>query len=115
MTLAPEMAKVDVGLGVEEPRYRVGIAARSAGLPGAVGIDRERNPLVSLPRAVGDDRRASRKSFLQGLGMIVTGQVSRKQLAGPIGIAEIAGNALRAGLGDLPLDPGADQHQPRRS
>ena len=32
---------------------------------------------------------------------IVTGEVSRKQLAGPIGIAEIAGNALQRGLGDL--------------
>jgi len=94
--LVPEMAKVDVGLGMKEPRYRVGIAARSAGLLGAVGTDQERNPLVSLPRAVGMTVEVT-KSFLEGLGMMVTGQVSRDQLAGPIGIAEIAGNAMQAG------------------
>jgi regulator of sigma E protease len=94
--LTPEMAKVDVGLGVKEPRYRVGIAARSAGLVGAVGTDRVRNPLVALPRAVGMTVEVT-KSFLKGLGMMVTGQVSRDQIAGPIGIAEIAGNAMQAG------------------
>jgi len=36
-------------------------------------------------------------SFLRGLGMMVTGQVSRNQIAGPIGIAEIAGNAYKQG------------------
>ncbi len=94
--LMPEMAQVDVGLGLKEPRYRVGIAARSSGLLGAVGTDRERNPLVALPRAVGMTVDVT-QSFLKGLGMMVTGKVSRDQLAGPIGIAEIAGNAMQAG------------------
>ena len=35
--------------------------------------------------------------FLRGLAKIVTGEVSRKQVAGPIGIAQIAGNALQRG------------------
>jgi regulator of sigma E protease len=94
--LAPAMASVDVGLGVQEPRYRVGIAARAATLPGALGLDRERNPLVALPRAVAMTVDFT-GSFLRGLGMIVTGQVSRNQIAGPIGIAEIAGNAMQQG------------------
>jgi regulator of sigma E protease len=94
--LAPAMASVDVGLGVQEPRYRVGIAARAATLPGALGLDRERNPLVALPRAV-EMTVDFTGSFLRGLGMMVTGQVSRNQIAGPIGIAEIAGTAMQQG------------------
>jgi regulator of sigma E protease len=47
------------------------------------------------------------RTFLQGLGKIVTGQVSSRQLAGPIGIAEIAHSALQRGweayLGTLVL------------
>ena len=35
--------------------------------------------------------------FLRGLAKIVTGEVSRKQVAGPIGIAQIARNALQRG------------------
>ena len=96
LRLAPAMANVDVGLGVEEPRYRVGIGARAATLQGALGTDVERNPIVALPRAVGMTVDFT-QSFLRGLGMIVTGQVSRNQIAGPIGIAEIAGNAMHQG------------------
>jgi regulator of sigma E protease len=94
--LAPAMTSVDVGLGVQEPRYRVGIAARAATLPGALGLDRERNPLVALPRAVAMTVDFT-SSFLRGLGMIATGQVSRNQIAGPIGIAEIADSAWQQG------------------
>jgi regulator of sigma E protease len=96
VTLAPEMASVDVGLGVEEPRYRVGIAARSSGLAGQIEIEKVRNPLVSLPRAVAMTVDVT-GSFLRGLGLMLTGQVSRNQIAGPIGIAEIAGNAFERG------------------
>jgi regulator of sigma E protease len=96
LRLAPAMANVDVGLGVEEPRYRVGIGARAATLQGALGTDIERNPFVALPRAVRMTVDFT-QSFLRGLGMIVTGQVSRNQIAGPIGIAEIAGNAMHQG------------------
>ena len=37
------------------------------------------------------------ETFLHGLSKIVMGDVSRKQLAGPIGIAQIAGSAWEAG------------------
>jgi len=94
--LAPALANTEVGLGVEERRYRVGIAARAASLQGALGVDRERNPARALPRAVSMTVELT-ESFLHGLGMIVTGEVSRNQIAGPIGIAEIAGNALQQG------------------
>jgi regulator of sigma E protease len=85
-----------VGLGIEEPRYLVGITAEVSTLTGAVGVDREPNPLVSIPRAAAMTFDVTR-TFLRGLGKIMTGEVSRRQLAGPIGIAEIAGNALERG------------------
>ena len=96
LKLAPALAATDVGLGVQEPRFRVGIAARSSGLSGAVAIDRVRNPIEALPRAVGMTVDVT-QGFLKGLGMMLTGQVSRNQIAGPIGIAEIAGNAFEQG------------------
>ena len=76
--------------------YLVGITAEVANLPGALATDRERNPLVSLPRAVAMTGEVT-KSFLAGLVKIATGEVSRKQLQGPIGIAEIAGHAYERG------------------
>jgi len=96
IAIAPELTPVDMGLGMEEPRYLVGITAETATLPGGVALDRERNPLVSFPRAVGMTVDMT-GTFLRGLGKLITREVSRKQLAGPIGIAEIAGNALQRG------------------
>ncbi len=96
MTVSPEMAPIDIGLGIEEPRYRVGVTAEAATLPGAVGIDQVRNPFVAVPRAIGMTVDVT-QMFLRGLGKIVTGEVSRKQVAGPIGIAQIAGNAFERG------------------
>jgi len=96
VTLTPRVVQEDVGLGIKEPRYRVGIVPRLTSLQGAVGLDRERNPVEAFPRAVGMTVDFTR-SFLKGLGMIVTGQVSRNQIAGPIGIAEIADSAMQQG------------------
>ena len=96
VTLTPRIVQEDVGLGIKEPRYRVGIVPRLTSLQGAVGLDRERNPVEAFPRAVGMTVDFTR-SFLKGLGMIVTGQVSRNQIAGPIGIAEIADSAMQQG------------------
>jgi regulator of sigma E protease len=96
VAIAPEMDLVDMGLGIEEPRYLVGVTAEMASLAGAKTLDQQRNPLVSFPRAV-DMTVDLTGSFLRGLGLIFTGEVSRNQLAGPIGIAEIAGNAWQRG------------------
>jgi regulator of sigma E protease len=94
--IAPEIEQVDAGLGIEEPRYLVGITAEVGSLRGAVRLDQERNPLVAAPRAVAMTVEIT-GTFLRGLGKLVTGEVSRSQLAGPIGIAEIAGNAWQRG------------------
>jgi regulator of sigma E protease len=95
-SIAPRLEEYDSGLGVKEPRYLVGITAEVASLPGSLEIDRERNPLVSVPRAVGMTAQMTR-GFLVGLEKLITGELSRKQLAGPIGIAKIAGNAYQRG------------------
>jgi regulator of sigma E protease len=96
VTLAPELIPTDTGFGIEEERYRIGIRGSEALLPGSAALDRERNPLVSVPRAV-DMTVDVTRVFLVGLGKIVTGEVSRRQVAGPIGIAQIAGSALQQG------------------
>ena len=92
----PQMLEADSGLGIPEERYLIGITAHAAAVQGAVGVDRETNPLVSVPRAVGMTAELT-KTFLSGLKRLVSGDVSRKQLAGPIGIAEIAHNAFEQG------------------
>jgi regulator of sigma E protease len=95
-TIAPQMDALDVGLGIEEPRYMVGIAAKSRTLIGGVAIDQQLNPLIALPRAVGMTVDLTH-TFLRGLGKFVTREVSHKQVAGPIGIAEITAKAFERG------------------
>jgi regulator of sigma E protease len=95
-TIAPKLEEYDAGFGLKEPRYLVGITAEVASLQGELGVDRERNPLVAVPRAVEMTVDVTR-TFIQGLVKLATGEVSRKQLAGPIGIAEIAGHAYERG------------------
>jgi regulator of sigma E protease len=96
VSIQPELRTVEIGPGIEDTRYLVGITAAAATLPGSFAIDRERNPLVSLPRAV-EMTVSITGTFLRGLGKIVTGEVSRNQVAGPIGIATIAGSSWQQG------------------
>ncbi len=85
-------ARVTPALAQGEPHegevevYRVGIRAATALLPGAIASERIRNPLASIPRAVGMTAEVT-GVFLQGLGRIVSGEVSRKAIGGPIEIA----------------------------
>jgi regulator of sigma E protease len=97
VAIAPEIQSVDAaGLGIEEPRYLVGITVEVGVLRGASKLDRERNPLVAAPRAVAMTLEMT-SMFLRGVGKLITGEVPRNQLAGPIGIAKIAGNAWEQG------------------
>jgi regulator of sigma E protease len=97
IAIQPSMREADNGLGIPEPRYLIGIEAAGATLPGVMGSDVERNPLRSIPRAVGMTYDVT-KTFLAGLGKLLTGEVSHKQLSGPIGIAEIAHKAIERGF-----------------
>ena len=97
VSIAPELASVDAGgLGIEEERYLVGITVTVRNQVGTLAIDRETNPLRALPRAVGMTVEIT-GTFIRGLGKLITGEVPRNQIAGPIGIAEIAGNAFERG------------------
>jgi regulator of sigma E protease len=94
--IQPERKEADTGLGIPEERWLIGITARDAVLPGEMAVDRVPNPLAAIPRAVAMTADLT-GTFLGGFARIVTGEVSRKQLAGPIGIAQIASNAFERG------------------
>jgi regulator of sigma E protease len=94
--IQPERKEADTGLGIPEERWLIGITAQAAAVQGAMDVDRVRNPLAAVPRAVAMTADLTR-TFLGGFTRIVTGEVSRKQLAGPIGIAQIAHNAFERG------------------
>lgn len=96
LVVQPERREIDSGFGIPEERWLIGITAHAAVAPGAMGEDRVVNPLVAVPRAVGMTAELTR-TFLGGFKRLVTGEVSRKQLAGPIGIAQIAHNAFERG------------------
>jgi regulator of sigma E protease len=79
-----------------QPQYLIGIAAVNAILPGATALDRVRNPLVALPRAVAATVDTT-GAFLVGLGRIVSGDIPRSSIGGPIEIARQSQLALQRG------------------
>ncbi|MBW2693878.1 MAG: RIP metalloprotease RseP [Deltaproteobacteria bacterium] len=101
VSVAPELIQTDLtGFGMKVPRYRIGIVGSNLlAVRGSIGFERVMNPLVSVPRATAMTVEITHL-FLRGLGKLITGDVPRNQLAGPIGIAEIAGKALERGWMD---------------
>jgi regulator of sigma E protease len=79
-----------------QPLYLIGIAAVNASLPGATTLDRVRNPLVAIPRAVGVTIETT-GAFLVGLRRIVSGDIPRSSIGGPIEIARQSQLALQRG------------------
>jgi regulator of sigma E protease len=99
LTIEPELRNVPGPLdieGMDSEMYQIGISHALATLPGVIALDRQRNPLRSIPRAVEMTLEETRV-FLQGLGKLFSGEVGTDQLAGPIGIAEIARKSLDLG------------------
>lgn len=94
--IAPRKQEAKNALGVPETRWLIGIQSEVAALQGAVAPDVERNPLVSIPRAFGMTADATGR-VLTGFKKLITGEVARNNISGPIGIAVIAHNALQAG------------------
>jgi regulator of sigma E protease len=93
--LAPERAPAPAS-GVEEEVFLIGIEGANAVLPGAAATDRVRNPLRAIPRAA-DMTFELTGLFLDGLGRIVSGQISRRNIGGPIEIAKQSHAALEEG------------------
>jgi regulator of sigma E protease len=94
LTLAPRLGKATP----DDPQetYLIGIAAVNAILPGASALDRVRNPFVSVPRAVGVTVETT-GAFLEGLRRIVSGDIPRSSIGGPIEIARQSQLALQRG------------------
>jgi regulator of sigma E protease len=99
VSIQPRLQQVEGPLEIEgmtEDIYQIGIGHALAALPGVSALDRVRNPLESLPRAVAMTTDMT-LVFLKGLGKLASGEMSRDKLAGPIGIAEIARKSLDLG------------------
>jgi regulator of sigma E protease len=77
-------------------QYLIGIAAANAMVPGSTAIDRVRNPVVAVPRAVGTTLQLTR-TFLRGLQKIVSGDIPRSSIGGPIEIARQSHLAMQRG------------------
>ncbi|MDX1648611.1 MAG: RIP metalloprotease RseP, partial [Myxococcota bacterium] len=93
--LEPEKTVPEIE-GIEEPIYLIGIQGVNAILPGARTVERVRNPLAAVPRAT---RMTVERTqlYLEGLKRLVSGQLSRRNLGGPIEIARQSHLALQAG------------------
>jgi regulator of sigma E protease len=82
--------------GMEQKGYLIGVSPAIATLPGASHIEKVLNPFVSIPRAFMMTVEVS-IHFLKGMKKLVSGNVSLDNVAGPIGIAEIARKSLDLG------------------
>jgi regulator of sigma E protease len=95
VAIAPERARTGAD-GLDEEVYLIGIQGVNAILPGVLAIDQVRNPLVSIPRAAQMTVDLTRL-FLDGLGRLISGEISRRHIGGPIEIAKQSHMALQAG------------------
>lgn len=95
-TIQPALVEVDAGMGMKEERYQIGIEAEPAVALGALTTLRVANPLRGASLATTMTWQMT-KDYLGGLKRLITGRVSRKQLAGPIGIAQITHQAYLMG------------------
>jgi regulator of sigma E protease len=95
-TVAAELRTIEPAPGIEQERYLIGITTEPIRLPGATLIERVRNPLVAFPRAVGLTVETT-SLFLRGFGRLVTGQISSKNIGGPIEIGRQAHLAMQRG------------------
>jgi regulator of sigma E protease len=98
--VAPALLRTEIAEGVHEDLYRIGIAGATGTVVGALVEERVRNPLVALPRAVGLTVDMTGK-FLLGLKRIVSGEISRKAIGGPIEIARQSQMAWQMGWGQF--------------
>jgi regulator of sigma E protease len=92
--LAPRL--VEATAEMPQPQYLIGIAPVHALLPGPTKLDRVRNPFVAVPRAVGVTIETT-GAFLVGLQRIVSGDIPRSTIGGPIEIARQSHLALQRG------------------
>jgi regulator of sigma E protease len=94
-SVRPELTKLgDDGMG--EELYLIGIRGEDATLTGAISTDQVTNPFVAFPRAAVMTVDLTRL-FMRGLRKIISGEISRRNIGGPIEIAKQSHMALQAG------------------
>jgi len=86
----------DPATGGSVQAWMVGIRAEDATLPGVTAEDRVLNPLVAVPRAAAMTGEIAMLT-VQAVGKIITGDLSRRNLGGPIEIARQAHTAMEIG------------------
>jgi regulator of sigma E protease len=99
VSMQPRLLEVSGPLEIEgmtEDVYRIGIQHALQALPGDIALDRVRDPITALPRAI-EMTVDMTVVFLRGIGKLVSGEIGTDKLAGPIGIAEIARKSLDLG------------------
>jgi regulator of sigma E protease len=99
VSVTPRRTETDVA-GSSEELFLIGIQGENAILSGSTALDRELNPFVAVPRAAGLTWEAT-SLFLQGLKKLVFGEISRRNLGGPIEIARQSHLALQRGFQDF--------------
>lgn len=99
LRVTPRRTTTDI-TGGEEELFLIGIQGENAILPGSIAVDRELNPLIALPRAAAMTVEFT-SVFLQGLKKLVFGEISRRNLGGPIEIARQSHLALQRGFQDF--------------
>jgi regulator of sigma E protease len=82
--------------GVPERVFAIGIAGGAAWVPGERVDEVTRNPFRALALGAGRTWEITARTF-EGVGMLLSGQVGRESLAGPIGIGVIAAQFFQLG------------------
>ncbi len=93
--IAPRLMETEVA-GTRQDAYRIGIHGENAVLAGTLALDQTRNPIVAVARGAQQTAEIT-VLFLRGLKKLVAGDISRKNIGGPIEIARQSHNALRDG------------------
>jgi regulator of sigma E protease len=82
--------------GVSERVFAIGIAGGAARVPGEMFDEVTHNPFVAVALGASRTWEITARTF-EGLGMLLSGQVGRESLAGPIGIGVIAAQFFQLG------------------
>ncbi|MBW2712308.1 MAG: RIP metalloprotease RseP, partial [Deltaproteobacteria bacterium] len=96
LSVSPRMTESTIIEGMTEEIYLIGIGGQDEALAGVFEKDIVRNPLESFPKAFEMTVEIT-QVFIMGLGKIISGEIPRNQVGGPMRIAEEAHRAFQSG------------------
>ena len=94
--VSPVLKQREIAPKIFREGYQIGFGADLAFAAGAVVLRREVNPLRSIPLAIGETADTVGR-LLWGLGDLLFGDTSIRELSGPIGIAFLTQHAFEQG------------------